>query len=199
MRPPHKKQGTKICLGMHLEKCLCCLNVERICWRVNDVGWGCVFRLSWDKVRGTHSSHTVCNPCSHGSMGASGVMSFWSEPGFTEWGVDYSRNEVKVAQSCPALCDPMDCTVHGIFQARILEWVAVPFSRGSSQPRDQTQVSHTAGGFSHTVGGFFTSWARREALLLEVPIIRESEVLWIVWSWFLLLLFGWFFFLQVKS
>ena len=47
---------------------------------------------------------------------------------------------MKVAQLCSILCDPLDCTVHGIFQARILEWVAVPFSRGSSQPRDQTQV-----------------------------------------------------------
>ena len=65
---------------------------------------------------------------------------------------------VKVAQSCPILCDPMDYTVHGILQARILEWVAFPFSRGSSQPRDWTQVSHVAGGL------FFTSWATREAL-----------------------------------
>ena len=59
---------------------------------------------------------------------------------------------VKVAQSCLTLCDPMDCSppgssVHGILQARILEWVAVPFSRRSSQPRDRTQVSHIAGGF----------------------------------------------------
>ena len=51
---------------------------------------------------------------------------------------------VLVAQSCPALCDPMDCTsqnspVHGILQARILEWAAILFSRGSSQPRDRTQ------------------------------------------------------------
>ena len=53
------------------------------------------------------------------------------------------------------LCDPMDYTVHGILQARILEWAAFPFSRGSSQPRDQTQVSHI-------VGGFFTSGATRE-------------------------------------
>ena len=52
------------------------------------------------------------------------------------------RSEAKVAQLCPTLCDPMDCTVHGIFQARILEWVAIPFSRGSSQPRDRTQASH---------------------------------------------------------
>ena len=44
--------------------------------------------------------------------------------------------KVKVTQLCPALCDPMDCTVHKILQARILEWVAVPFSRGSSQLRD---------------------------------------------------------------
>ena len=59
---------------------------------------------------------------------------------------------MKVAQSCPTLCDPMDYTVHGILQARILEWVAVFFSRGSSQPRDRTQVSHIA-------GRFFTSGA----------------------------------------
>ena len=42
---------------------------------------------------------------------------------------------MKVAQSCPTLCDPKDYTVHGILQARILEWLAFPFSRGSSQPR----------------------------------------------------------------
>ena len=47
--------------------------------------------------------------------------------------------------------DPMDCIVHGILQARILEWVAFPFSRGSSQPRDRTQVSRIE-------DGFFTSW-----------------------------------------
>ena len=54
--------------------------------------------------------------------------------------------KVKVAQLCLTLCDPMDYTVHGILQARILEWVAFPF-RGSSQPRDRTQVSSIAGGF----------------------------------------------------
>ena len=56
-------------------------------------------------------------------------------------------SEVKATKSCPALCKPMDYTVHGILQARILEWVAVPFSRGSSQLRDRTQVSCIAGGF----------------------------------------------------
>ena len=54
---------------------------------------------------------------------------------------------VKAAQLCATLCNSMDYTVHGIVQARILEWVAIPFSRGSSQPRDQTQVSHIAGRF----------------------------------------------------
>ena len=58
--------------------------------------------------------------------------------------------KVKVTQSCLNLCNPMDYEVHGILHARILEWVAVPFSRGSSQPRDQTQVSHIAGGFFTT-------------------------------------------------
>ena len=52
--------------------------------------------------------------------------------------------KVKVTQLCPTLCNPMDYTVHGILQARILEWVAFPFSRGSSQTRDQTQVSFIA-------------------------------------------------------
>ena len=55
--------------------------------------------------------------------------------------------KVKVAQSCPTLCDLMGYTVHGILQTGILEWVAFPFSRGSSQSRDQTRVSHIAGRF----------------------------------------------------
>ena len=71
-----------------------------------------------------------------------------------------SWQRAKVAQSCPTVCDPMDQTVHGILQARILEWEAFPFSRGSSQPRDWIQVSCIA-------GGFFTSWATREALVAE--------------------------------
>ena len=58
----------------------------------------------------------------------------------------FSLFESEVTQLCPTLCDPMDCSpplssVHGIFQARVLEWVAISFSRGSSQPRDRTQVS----------------------------------------------------------
>ena len=86
------------------------------------------------------------------------------------WDIFYSRNLLRtIVQETAAqiilwkwkslslrLCNPMDYTIHGIPQARILEWVAFPFSRGSSQPRDQTQISHTA-------GRFFTSWVTREA------------------------------------
>ena len=66
-----------------------------------------------------------------------------------------------VAQSCLTLCDSVDysprgSSVHGILQARVLEWVAIPFSRGSSQSRDWTRVSWIA-------GRFFTIWATREA------------------------------------
>ena len=62
----------------------------------------------------------------------------------------------KVAQLCPALCNPMDHIVHLILQARILAWVAFPFSGVTSQARDQIQVSSNA-------GGFFTSQGTREA------------------------------------
>ena len=73
-----------------------------------------------------------------------------------------SESESEVVQSCPSLCDPIDCSpsgssVHGIFQARILEWVAMPSSRRSSHPRDWTQVSHN-------VGRCLTVWASREVL-----------------------------------
>ena len=64
--------------------------------------------------------------------------------------------EVKVAQSCSTLYDPMDYTVHGILQSRILEWVAFELLQGISQPRDLIQVSSIP-------GRFFTSWATREA------------------------------------
>ena len=60
------------------------------------------------------------------------------------------ESESEVAQLCPTLCDPMDCSlsgssVYGTFQARVLEWIAISFSRGSSQPRNRTQVSCITG------------------------------------------------------
>ena len=72
-----------------------------------------------------------------------------------------NKSESEIAQSCLTLCDPTDCSlpgssVHGIFHARVLEWVAISFSRGSSQPRDWTWVLHAA-------GRCFTLWATGEA------------------------------------
>ena len=75
-----------------------------------------------------------------------------------------------VSYSCPTLCDFMDCglpgsSVHGILQARILEWVAMPSSRGSSPPREQTQVSHIA-------GRFFITWATGKPYTVCVYILQ---------------------------
>ena len=77
--------------------------------------------------------------------------------------IDIVKVKVLVTESCLILCDCIDystqcSSVHGILQARIPEWVAIPFSRGSSPPRELTQVSCIA-------GGFFTIWATRETLL----------------------------------
>ena len=79
---------------------------------------------------------------------------------------------MNLAQLFLTVCDPMDYTIHVNLQARILEWIAFPSSRGSSQPRDQTQVSHIT-------GRFFTSWATREAQehwnALAYPFSRRSS------------------------
>ena len=77
------------------------------------------------------------------------------------------ESESDITQSCRTLCGPMDCSpphssVHGIFQARVLEWVIISFSRRSSWPRDWTRVSHTA-------GRRFTVWATREAQCCGSP------------------------------
>ena len=75
---------------------------------------------------------------------------------------------MKVTQSCPTLCDPMDSTVHGILQARKLDWVAFPFSRGSSQPRDRTQVSHIAGEIPYQLSHKGSRGERREVTVIVV-------------------------------
>ena len=87
-------------------------------------------------------------------------LTYFTEQSPASWGLLLGCVCV-CAQLNPAECDPMDCSlpgssVHGIFQARILYCIAIPFSRGSSQSRDQTQVSCIA-------GGFFTIWATMEA------------------------------------
>ena len=79
--------------------------------------------------------------------------------------------QVLVTELCPTLCNPMDCSppgssVHGILQARILEWVAISFSRGSSQPRNRTQVSCFT-------DRFFTLWATREAPIKQGLALKE--------------------------
>ena len=102
-------------------------------------------------IRQLHSSPMLVRSCLRTCMLVFSIM--WIK--YFEW-------VSEVAQSCPTLCKPMDCSlpgssVHGILQARILKWVAISFSRGSSQLRDQTQVSCI-------VGRHFTIWATREVL-----------------------------------
>ena len=81
------------------------------------------------------------------------------------------KSESKIARSCPILCDPMDCSlpgfsIHGISQAWVPEWVAFSFSRGSSWPRDQTQVSGIA-------GRCFTLWATK-LLVFAVKLLLSA-------------------------
>ena len=88
--------------------------------------------------------------------------------------IDCYTGKVLVTQLCPTLCNPMDCSlpgssVCGISQARILEQVAIPFSRGSSQPRDRIWVSCIA-------GRFFTIWATREDSLRKGNFLK-------CWPW----------------
>ena len=78
--------------------------------------------------------------------------------------------KVKVAQSYLTFCNPMHYTLHGILQARILEWVAFPFSRGSSQPRGRTHISRIA-------GRFLTSWAT-VGFLLNFPTSFDPLPYW---------------------
>ena len=85
-----------------------------------------------------------CNICTiRWGMLIDGEAVWW----LGSWGRGYIKVNVIVAQSRLTLCEPMDYTVDGILQARILEWIAFSFSGGSSQPRDRIQVSCTAGEF----------------------------------------------------
>ena len=125
-----------------------------------------VWKIPWGGNDNTHQYSCLENPMEKGAWQA--TYSPWGhkESDTTEDACTYKYkynlnkniivNKVKVVQLCPTFCDPMDGTVHGIFQARIQEWLAVPFSRGSSQSRNQTRVAWIA-------GGLFTSWATREA------------------------------------
>ena len=75
--------------------------------------------------------------------------------------------KVKVSQSCLTLCDAMDYRVHGILQAKILEWVVFPFSSRCSHPKDWTQVYRIA-------GGFFTNWVWGKPALSIYPFSKKD-------------------------
>ena len=101
----------------------------------------------------------------------------------------YLLYESEVAQSCPTLCNPVDCnppssSIHGILQEGILEWVAISFSRGSSWPRDRTQVSRIA-------GRLFNLWATREAWCISIVYsVGNPWKFSVAKSWFSGVLFG---------
>ena len=109
--------------------------------------------ITWDQTKGVKALHTpwplsVTPPLNHCYK---------------------AKSESEVAQWCLTLCDPVDCSLpgssnHGIFQARILEWVAISFSRRSSLPRNWTQVFHI-------VGRRFSVWATRTPEL-EHTVLR---------------------------
>ena len=115
-----------------------------------------VLKLEWQMYYNRAVTRTA-------ALGSLYVYCPWARNSFYSKTIKYAhcKGKVLVAQLCPTLCDPMTCnppgsSVHGVFQVRILEWVAVPFSRWSSRPRDQTWVSCIA-------GRFFTVWASRGA------------------------------------
>ena len=137
----------------------------------------------------------VCLGLMHGelwNMTGHGIVPIWRQAGWTfvfllglmicyrllvgviDGGHNLLGEMAPVTQSCPTLWDPTDCSlpgsfVHGIFQARVLEWVAISFSRISSRPRDRTQVS--------CIGGrCFNLWATREALKPRSPALEAQNL-----------------------
>ena len=90
--------------------------------------------------------------------------------------------KLKVAHSCLSLCNPMDCnlpisSVHGVLQARILEWVAISFSRGSSQPRDWTRVSRIAARFftPYRENVFLSAFLQNQDTRAQFPISKLGK------------------------
>ena len=143
----------------------------------------------------TSQRHTRRCGCSHpGFMWPLSHHPCWDEGCLLNLStVTLKKVKVLVTQPCPTLCDPMNCSppgssVHGIFQATILEWVAISFSRGSSWPRDWIWVFYIA-------GSFFTAWTTREAhkgairgkcvyILSGFHIFRVVDALRLTWSEF---------------
>ena len=107
-----------------------------------------------------YNSGSLCLTCLYNVVYAKNLLSFWESEILV-----CSGQKSEIAQSCLTLCDPIDCSllgssVHGIFQAIVLEWVAISFSRESSQPRAQTWVPRI-------VGRRFTVWATRRWCLCK--------------------------------
>ena len=105
-----------------------------------------------EKLKPSHTVGVIVRWCRHGKQ--------------------HRKKERKSTKSCPTLCDPIECTLpDSSVQARILVWTGISFSRGSSQPRNRTQVYSIA-------GRFFTDWATREAHI-EVPQnIKPRTTIW---------------------
>ena len=136
----------------------------------------------WDSVT---ESRTVQFGGGHCIDGAVSPHKIQAKPPGPQNVAVFGKVKVWVTQSCPTLCDPMDCSppsssVHGVLQARVLGWGALPFSGGSSQPKDQTQVPCIA-------GRVFTAWATTEALFWRTclpgseafkGVLKINEVLW---------------------
>ena len=148
----------KICFKIYL-----CKSEERITW-----AWEGRQKSSWmEKPWRVRKGATETVWGSGGKTCESMKTDCWAGLDISWWAIPQNTLHVKceseVAQSCPTLFDPMDgippgSSIHGIFQARILEWVAISFSRGSSWPRDRTW------GFC-LAGRGFTVWATRELTL----------------------------------
>ena len=135
-------------------------------------------KLDINSPYGTWGQSTMCQPQRQEapSIILSGLNSerlpwvclFVDEDPKTQRGIVWIPGAYRVAWLCLTLCNPMVYTVHGVLQVRILERGAIPFSRGSSQPWDWTQVSCI-------VDGFFTSWATGEALIRGSQKQRQPQ------------------------
>ena len=120
-----------------------------------------VHSILWTQIKFPLSFLFIFSLCpfpTHGHPLLSTTFNMWSN-------IPPCQICAKLLQWCPILCGPMDCSppgssVHGLLQARTLEWVAISFSRGSSWPRDWTQVSHIA-------GRRFNLWATRYQAIFD--------------------------------
>ena len=168
LRPIESSWGGE--LGWHLYL----KSLPRWFWCTVKVGTSAL-AWSWDRFQGGEAPWGRGNGETVYLVLWVGTVTMW-----TQWEL-----KVLVAQSCPTLCDPMDCSppgssVHGILQARILEWVAIPFSRGSSRARDGTWVLLHADGFFTVWATNWAHWERLRELFLKANIPR-------VYSWHILL------------